>query len=350
MDGQIRAVGRAVGRGLRLGLEAIESPSVAKSLARQGRRMLIIHAEPVELTQVVAGTDGFFPKLAAIALRHGIQTRVVKADSQAAEIMSARGLGNVHLSFCDQPRYAPDALHVGPGPIRGFWYLDEVGVKWNSSLRFGQFAPERIDRGAAEFFFNGVTGWMLRNNVSQLAQNPRSEPGLHAARAVIFCQEIERHPHRAHYLTTEQMIRTVAEHERSRRIFVKPHPNQTKPMQRVIHAVAQDYPNVVVSVASVHDLIAGADVVVTQNSSAGFEALMQKKPVITCAKADYWQATMTARRPEELCEALDHGPDAMADFPFEKYFYWFLHRHLLEEAKENFAERAWEKIREKAFL
>jgi len=105
-----------------------------------------------------------------------------------------------------------------------------------------------------------------------------------------------------------------------------------------------------VSEASVHDLIEKSRVVITQNSSTGFEALMQKKTVITCGKSDYRHATLTAKTPGDLRDALDYGPDAMSDFSYEKYFYWFLNRNLLEEAKDSFAERAVARIREKAFL
>lgn len=350
MDGEIRALGRDGRRSVRLGVEEIATPSAARMLARQNRRLVVVHADSAHLQQIVRGEDGFFPKLVERALRDGIQTRAVKARSRVAEMMSDPALGHVHISFGNRPGYAPDLLHVGMGPVRGFWYLDELGVGWNSSLRFGQFAPERIDREAAEYFFHGVTGWQLEHNVSPVDQPPRLDKLPPRARVTLFCQEIEHEPTRSHYLTTEQMMRTIAEHERERLIYVKPHPLQSKPMRRDIMAVAQDYPNVRVTDASVHDLVAAADMVVTQNSRAGFEALMQKRPVVTCAKSDYWQATLTARTPGGLREAMDFGVAAMADFPFEKYFFWYLHRHLLEEAKDDFADRAWERITEKAFL
>ncbi len=350
MDGEIRALGRQIKRNIRLGLEEIATPSSARMLMKQGRRMVIVHADSADLEDIVQGRDGFFPKLAERAMRDGIQTRVVRARSRVAEMMDDPAQGHVHIIFGDRAGYGPDRLHVGMGPVRGFWYLDELGVGWNSTLRFGQFAPERIDFDAANYFFNGVTSWQLRQNASPVAQPARRDPPPPPARATLFCQEIDRDPHRAHYLTTEQMIRAVAEHETERTIYVKPHPLQSKPMRRDIMAVAADYANVEVIEASVHDLIGVSDVVVTQNSRAGFEALMQRKPVITCAKSDYWQATLTARTAADLCEAMDFGGEAMADFPYEKYFFWYLHRHLLEVQKDDFADRAWTRIVEKAFI
>lgn len=350
MDGEIRALGRQSSRSVRLGVEEVSTPSMARMLAKQNRRMLLIHADSNAVDDIIHSQDGFFPKLAERALRDGIQTRVVRANSKVAEMMREPGLGYVHIMFGDRAGYAPDRLHVGAGPVRGFWYLDELGIGPNSSIRFGQFAPERIEKETAEYFFNGVTSWQLEHNISPVDQPPRLDPAPPRARVTLFCQEIEQQSIRTHYLTTEQMIRTIAEYETAKVIYVKLHPLQSKPMRRDIIAVAQEYPNVQVTDASVHDLVAAADIVVTQNSRAGFEALMQKKPVVTCAKSDYWQATLTARTASDLREALDFGVEAMADFPFEKYFFWYLHRHLLEEAKEDFAERAWSRVVEKAFI
>ena len=173
---------------------------------------------------------------------------------------------------------------------------------------------------------------------------------LQPAAAVIYCQEIEDSHNRSHYLTTEQMIRTTASTCREELVYVKPHPAQSKPARKAIMDVAADYQNVIVSEASLHDLTEASRVVVTQNSAAGFEALMQRRCVITCAKSDYWHATLTPKRESDLREALQFGPEAMADFPYEKYLYWFLDRNCLEPAKDEFAKRAWARIRDKAFL
>jgi len=350
MDGQVGTLGRSGGRELRLGLDEITSPLAAKGLNRSGRRLVVVHADAGWAPAVAAGSDGFWPKLVTELAHLGIDTRMVRARSRTAETLLEPGAEHIHVMMGDMPGYGPNLLHVEIGPILGFWYLDELGTGAQSSLRLAQFCPDRVNRGQAEYFFNGVSGWMLRENVSKAPQEPRRPELLEPARAVIFAQEIEAKRQRSHYLTNVQMIRTVAEHDRKARVYVKLHPSQSKAARRDLMAVAQDYRNVVISEASVHDLIAAADTVVTQNSDAGFEALMQKKPVVTCAKADYRHATLTAKTVADLKEALDYGAEAMASFPYEKFFYWFLHRNLLEEAKDNFAARAVARIHDKAFL
>lgn len=350
MDGQTGLVGRGAGRGFRLGVDEIASVAAARSANRSGRRMVVIHTDPGWFAPVLDGSDGFWPKLVGELAHQGVETRVVRARSREAEVLVEPGANHVHVSMGDMPGYGANTLHVEQGYIKGFWYLDEVGVFANSSIRLGQFCPERINQGHAEYFFNGVSGWMLRHNVSKAWQPERMADKLDPAHAVVFTQEIEGLAHRTHFMTSEQMIRTAAEFDRGRLVYVKLHPKQSKAARRDLLRVAQDYQNVVVSEASVHDLIEKSRIVITQNSAAGFEALMQKKTVVTCAKADYRHATLTAKNPGDLRDALDYGPDAMGDFPFEKYFYWFLGRNLLEEAKDSFAERAVARIREKAFL
>lgn len=350
MDGEDRTLGRAAGRDLRLGIDTVDTQAAARTLNRSGRRFVVIHATADWHPAVASGDNGFFPKLAAELEGHGVETRLVRARSHPADILSDPEAGHIHLMIGAMPGYGPNLMHVNQGYIQGFWYLDELGTHWNSSLRFTQFCADRVNRGHSEYFFNGVSGWMLRNNVSNSPQAERRPDLLEPARAVVFTQEIEFQRNRAHYLTNEQMIRTAAEHDRRRLIYVKPHPHQSKAALRDILAVTRDYQNVRVSEASVHDLIEMSDITITQNSAAGFEALMQKKPVVTCAKSDYHAATLTARTAGDLREALEYGPGAMEGFAYEQFFYWFLGRNLHEPVKETFAERAVARIRDKVFL
>lgn len=309
---------------------------------------LVIHAQDGWLKSIQDGKFDFFTKLVRHAVRQGVASRIVAAGGQTSQLLLDQH--HINIIVGDMPSFGPNRLHALPGYVWGFWYLDEVGVFANSSLRFARFAPEQIDQEKAEYFFNGVSSYMLRENVSKLGQEVRMKSPMHEAAATVLCQEIEHAPVRTHYLTTEEMIRTTASASKGARVYVKPHPNQSKAARKAILDISADYQNVEVSDASVHDLIDAARVVVTQNSAAGFEALMQRRCVVTCAKSDYWHATLTAKRVSDLKEALTYGPEAMADFPFEKYFYWFLDRNSLESSKQDFEKRAWARIKDKFFI
>ena len=147
-----------------------------------------------------------------------------------------------------------------------------------------------------------------------------------------------------HYLNAIDIIRTVAD-ATSDKIYVKLHPAQSAQRKAEILLVCNGFDHVEVSDHSIHDLTAVSDIVVTQNSAAGFEALMQKKPVITCGKADYHHATIIVKSVAALRLAIENGPDQQQSFPFEKYFYWFLEQNMLEPTKPDFADRAWTILR-----
>ncbi len=309
---------------------------------------LVIHAEGTWLKSIQDEKYDFFNKLIQHATKQGITTRLVSAGGNSSKLLLDQD--HINIVAGDLPAYGRNILHAMPSYVWGFWYLDEVGVHWNSSLRFARFCPDEVDFAKAEYFFNGVSGYMLRENVSKLPQEVRMKNPMQDAAAVVFCQEIEDAANRSHYLPTEKMIRATASTCREELVYVKPHPNQSKAARKAILDVAADYQNVTVSDASVHDLIDAARMVVTQNSAAGFEGLMQKRCVITCAKSDFWHATLTPKKETDLREALRFGPEAMADFPYEKYLYWFLDRNCLEPAKDEFEKRAWARIKDKLFL
>lgn len=328
-------------------MEQIRSPRAARRIGSDGKTV-VVHADDGWLQKIRDGEIDFFTKLSKRISREGLALRVTATGGTSSKMLMAQD--HVHIVVGDQPGYGRNMLHASPAYIWGFWYFDEVGINWNSSLRFAHFDPKLINQEKAEYFFNGMSSYMLRENVSRLPQDNRSETALPSAAATVFCQEIETRADRSHYLTTETMIRTTAEQNRDALVYVKLHPSQSK-MERVrIMTICSDYTNIKISDASVHDLSQAAEIVVTQNSAAGFEALLQKKPVITCARSDFWHATLSPKRPSELVEALKFGASAMAGFDYAKYLYWFLDRKCLEPQKTEFATRAFGRIRDKAFL
>ncbi len=328
-------------------MEQVRTSMSARRTASDSRSM-VIHAEHSWFESIRADKFDFFNKLVKHATSQGVSTRITAAEGAASKLLLTQD--HINIMVGDRPGYGRNLLHALPSYIWGFWYLDEVGVFWNSSMRFNRFCPSEIDADKAEYFFNGVSGYMIRENVSKFPQEVRMKTPLQAAAAVVFAQETEDHVSRSHYLTTEQMIRVTAAACADDLVYVKPHPQQSKAARKAILDICAEYQNVTVSDASVHDLIEVSNCVVTQNSAAGFEALMHRRCVITCAKSDYWHATLTPKRASDLREALKYGPEAMAEFDYPKYLYWFLDRNCLEPAKDEFVKRAWARIKSKVFL
>ena len=328
-------------------MEQIRSPLVARKIGYDGKTV-VVHADDGWLKRIRTGEIDFFEKLSKQLAQKGMPMRLAAAGGGSSRVLMEQD--HLHILIGHQASYGANILHAAPAYIWGFWYLDEVGVNWNSSIRFARFCPDLIDPEKAHYFFNGVSGHMLRENVSRIAQMHRSDAPVETASAVIFCQDVEQGADRCHHLTTEEMIRTTAEACCDKLVYVKLHPDQGRPAHKAIIAICNDYTNVKITDASVHDLSSASDVVITQNSAAGFEALMQKKPVITGARSDFWHATLTPKTICDLRDAIAYGREAMADFEYEKFFYWFLEHNCLEPQKPEFARRAFSRIRDKGFL
>lgn len=301
-------------------------------------RALLIHAGESWAASILSGKFDFFRRLAGVVAAHGLQTHVVAAERGASARLLAMDQHR-HVVIGPRTPVGPGIWHAHPGYLRGFWYLDPLGVNMASSLAGAGFDPARIDPQKARWFWNGVTGWHLPRNLSKFPQAARVGGGLPPARSVVFLQEIERFARPVHWVDSLTMIRTAAALGPT---YVKLHPAQSPETAAAVAALAADLPQVRLTTASVHDLAAAAEVVVTQNSAAGFEALLQRRPVVTCAATDYHHATLQARGAETLADAIATAPARLAGFPYDRYLYWFLGLNQFEPAKPGFDERVAE--------
>lgn len=302
---------------------------------------LIVHAAESWYDDVATGRFDFFEKLGAKAQAEGIATGLLRAGDPASPAL-LQNRTHVHILIGPRQPVRAGVLHAHPGYLRGFWYLDPLGVNMHSSLLRAAFTPDTIDAKAARYFFNGVTGWNLAQNVSKFPQAPRA--ALPPAFAVVFLQELERFANPVHYIDSQKILKLVARTAAGQRVYVKLHPAHTVAMRAMVETLTRKFANLQISAASIHDLAQASERVVTQNSAAGFEALMQKKPVISCAQCDYHAATLVAKHPAQLVQALQDAPQALAGFAYQRYLYWFLAQHLLEPAKPEFADLAWARI------
>jgi hypothetical protein len=303
-----------------------------------GRRRIAVHAGESWYGAVRDGRFDFFTRLAAKAEQEGVERLLIRAERPASRRLLAQP--GLHLLIGPRQPVGPHVLHVHPGYLYGFWYLDPEGVNYASSI--GAQAFPGAGQPGAEAFLAGLAERLVGGNVSKAEQAPRRR--LKPARAAVFLQEIEHYASPVHHIGTEAMLRAVARGVAGSgggRVYVKLHPVQSDAGTEAVRAQAAGLPGVEITAASLHDIAAAADVVVTQNSAAGFEALLQRKPVVTCAASDFHHATLVARNPAQLKRALAAAPAHAAGFDFAGYLDWFLRGHLLESAAPEFPERAW---------
>ena len=296
---------------------------------------LVVHADKGWYDQIHRGQSGFFEKLGLAAQKRGIATFLVRADGPGAPSPLVGPQKRIMVG----PRrlQGPNIFHVFPSYITGFWYLDPKGYFWNSTMMDKPFDPTLVDIDEAAKFFGRVSGWRIRNNISQRKQATATP--LPPAEVAIFTQDIERYSDNVHYLTTRQMVRAAAGATQGL-CYVKPHPLMTEEQRSWLAKLCGRLPNATLVDASVHDIIRASNVIVSQNSAVGFEALMHRKPVITCAKTDYAAASLVSHTTDELRDNIRRATIHFAEFPFEKYFYWFLGLNMLQPQDEGFTARA----------
>jgi len=302
---------------------------------------LVIHAKGELYQHILEGKLEFFEKFNASAESRGYTPLLVHAEELLSDVLRETDL--LQIAVGPRQLQGKNLFHAHPSYILGFWYLDTKGYYWNSTINDLDFNPEQVDIAQAEYFYNGVSGYFTRHNVSLRPQHEKVSQNLPSAEAMIPLQNIETYRQRIYYLTSEEIITTVC-NAVSGRVYVKLHPLHSPVEQEKFITFCAQFPNAEISEASIHDLIDASDVVVSQNSAVGFEAFMYKKPVLTCAKCDYHHGSLVCRTTDELRANLRRAPDYFGNFTFEKYFYWFLGQHMLEPQKHDFANRAWVRI------
>ena len=303
-------------------------------------RALCVHADQGWYDHILTGGCDFFEYIARAAPQHGLDCLVFRDGTLAAR--RALRLGKLHILIGPKRHHGPNIFHAQPSYINGFWNLDPKGYFWNSSVVAKSFDPDQVNAAEAQYFFDGVAGYNLSHNQSKRPQTDRNGT-LPKATAAFFAQNIERYKNPVHYLDTATILETMAR-SLDGPVLVKHHPLSTTSEKQTIDQLVATFPNLTLTTASVHDIIAVSDMVVTQNSATGFEALLHQKPVITCAQTDYHHATTVAQSQAELVAALTACAKADPKVDVKKYVYWYLGLNMLEPQKPQFAQRAWNRL------
>lgn len=295
---------------------------------------LVVHAEEAWFDHLAQGGAAFFEKIAKAATAAGHPAYLVAAESRQAARLRAGPY--THIMMGPKRHRGPRIFHAQPSYIKGFWYLDPQGYFWNASVADAVFDPETINFDDAKAFLTPLLRRLNKRNLSKRDQPPRRD--IPPADICFFAQDIEKYKTRVDYLTTEEIIDTLGKAQ-NRRCLIKLHPLLSKLHRQRIARQVSAYDHLEIVEASVHDLIAASQVVVTQNSATGFEALLYGKRVITCARSDYHHATHVSHSPAELLEALDK-PTKMSANSQMRFTYWFLKEQMLQPSAPDFEARA----------
>lgn len=279
----------------------------------------------------------------AIAQGWGIEIVEFSARGQDVAVSCPRHL---HVFMDDRPIYAPNAVHSVPGYLHGFWYFDEIGSRNNSLQRLRRFDPRPMDGAWARAFHAQLVRKFVDGNLTKFPQSARGT-AVELGCLAFFAQDFKPPRFHRHYLGVVQMIEAAIAAKGRRSLYIKPHPNQTLEEMVVLSRYHAPEAGVHVTHASIHDLMAAADCVLTVTSAVGFEAFLHRKPVVLGGQTDFWQNTVTLTEPARLAEAM--AASMARDWPYEKFLVWFLRQNCLEDSEASLPQ-VLERLGRKGFF
>ena len=204
------------------------------------------------------------------------------------------------------------------------WLIDRRGYSgWSSLRHLTRDDILRLDDSSheREAFFRSLRQKYIDANYSTKLQPERNDAGLPDDYVFLATQMPSDTVQALAWIKQPTLIsEAVRWAERTgRALVIKRHPLCRD--IRVTGLLDRELPaNVHVINAPIHDLIKPARAVIVGNSGAGFEALMQGKPVIAAAPSDYQVATRTVRTVWDFRENLDKIDALTEDSDFVKAF------------------------------
>ena len=203
-----------------------------------------------------------------------------------------------------------------------------------------------MDGAWARAFHAQLVRKFVDGNLTKFPQSARGT-AVELGCLAFFAQDFKPPRFHRHHLGAVQMIEAAIAAKGRRSLYIKPHPNQTLEEMEVLSRYHAPEAGVQVTHASIHDLLAAADCVLTVTSAVGFEAFLHRKPVVLGGQTDFWQNAVTLTEPARLAEAM--AASMARDWPFEKFLVWFLRQNCLEDSAASLPQ-VLERLGRKGFF
>ena len=227
-------------------------------------------------------------------------------------------------------------LNAGIAYVYPFWNMDRHGIRAFSSIGQTPFRAADIDAAVARPFFRKLRQRLAVGRTSRYEQ-PQGISLVPTDCVAIFLQsESHRIVGETCYLSRWEMVEAVLANT-SGPVVIKPHPRDKDPETAAhLKTLAQSHPNLTISDANIHDILAVAIRVVTINSAVGIEAYLHRKPVILCGQSDFHHIADVARDPAELARFLNTPARARA---YDKFIHWYFGQMCLSTTQADLVDR-----------
>lgn len=306
---------------------------------------LIFHARPKLANSLLEGKFRFLNALAGHARDQGLELFITHFSREGQRMAMGDTLHH-HILMDDMPGYALNTMFCVPSYLRGFWFLDEIGTRNNSTQRIAPFHPGLIDPAEAEAFHARLQRRHIEVNRSRLPQPPTGK-ALEKGALCLFVQGFTDQPYHRHYMSAPEFIEAAIAAKGARKLYIKAHPTQKPDELEVVQSYHNPDAGVEVIDASIHDMLPIAHCVLTLTSAVGIEAFIHEKPVVLGGQTDFWQNAITLTNPEKLGQAIDAA--VARDWPHKAFLTWFFQDKLLGDHEKSLPE-ALEKLHRKGWL
>lgn len=239
-------------------------------------------------------------------------------------------------AISDKPRL----VSIKEADLPHLAYFDGKGYSGWSELTFRHDVREQLqtlDGDDVERFFAGERATVLAGNVSKYAQRDLGAPlSLPDRYVFVALQTSVDHVQTLAHVPMLTMLDWAVERFRGTdiRVVVKRHPRCKS--ARVVHRMRElaARGEILISDASIHQLIEPALAVFTVNSGVGSEALLHLKPVYLFGRADYRHVCHEIHRYEQLVELSSPLRAPVDDDTIKRFLYW-MRRHVLVNVRDR---------------
>ncbi len=285
------------------------------------QKTLIIHFYPARLQSFQKRLPRIQREIAKKARQNGYQIIGVYGDDRSIMEIESNPI-HLHIAQLDRPHQAPNLVFVMPGYLRDYWYVDRQGVRNHSSIRDRKFDPAQVNAKRAHDFAKELYQEYVCANDSKWPQADLQSEPVQSHSAVLILQAEKMFPFEERYIASKDLIEAVIATRGARRLYIKPHPQAPLEEQEAILAYHAPDQGVEISIASIHDLLAHADYMVTQSSAVAFEANLHKTPAIISGQTDFWHNAVVVKDADKMGDAIARA--LKGNFEYERYLYWFL--------------------------
>lgn len=198
--------------------------------------------------------------------------------------------------FRIKENYLPGFFSIDPKGYSGFSELADLDF---------DFLLKNINYTSAKIFIESIKNDLIKNNSSKYSQNKFTTNNI-PKNAIFFPLQVQNDT--VMELTGfnfYDLIDSVCKNI-SYPIIIKPHPYSIdiEKLMNKLENISSKHKNIIISQASVHQILASCECCMTINSGVGFEALIHNKPTITFGKSDYAYVSYNCDNKKDINDTL----------------------------------------------